>query len=347
MPKCTNGHEVGLVMGCDQCGAPVLYSELFPGIALPMVTPYFGEMGVLSLGLPPPRVGGAWAGEIALAAGAERNASSLSLKELEGGTWLEYYKACSKDITLWLRLVGYDRCRYRFVVVDTAHPLAPALLSSPLLNLNSVVMALVPGRGATAMDKSSSFVSLQGALGRKEPLILVNRDFIDDLACFTEDEGLLTGSAALLRVMRYFLDNLKEVSDFVRKDIRLGVAFHVFSPLLAASGKVYKSVSDAFSVHREVMSSAAPDEDVVMAHLFASAGSELAGDIEKAFEEYCKRFPDLISSESKVEEGRSRYGFYDLLVLYGVKGLPLPKYLEEGYRKVATKAKDLSVEAIR
>lgn len=347
MPRCVNGHEVGPLVTCDQCGAPVLYSELFPAITLPKVTPNFGEMEVLSLGLPAPQVGGAWAGEVSLGATEERKASGLSLKELEGGTWLEYYKAYSKDITLWLRLVGYDRCRYRFVVVDTAHPLAPALLSSPILDSNSVVMALVPERGATAMEKSSSFVSLQAAVRRKEPLILVNQEFIDDLACFTEDEGLLTGSAALLRVMNYFLGNLKEVSGFVKKDVRLGVTFHAFSPLLAASGKVYRGVPDAFSVQKEVMSSAVPNEDVVMAYLFALAGRELADDIAKAFDEYCRRFPDLISSESKVVEGMSRYGFYDLLVLYGVKGLPLPKYLEEGYRKVAMKAKDLSVEAIR
>jgi hypothetical protein len=311
-----------------------------------MVTPEFGEVEVLSLGLHPPKVAGA-AAEIVLGAGEEMKASRLSVKELEGVTWLEYYRAYSKDITLWLKLVGFDRCRYRFVVVDTAHPLAPALLSSPVLDSNAVVMALVPGKGATAMDKSTSFVSLEGAFKRKEPLILANQDFVDDLACFTEDEGLLTGSSALMRVMDYFLDNLKDVSDFAKKDVRLGVTFHAFSPLLAASGKVYKGASDAFSVHKEVMSSAVPIEDVVMAYLFASADGELSGEIEKAFGEYCRRFPDLITSESKVGEGRSKYGFYDLLVLYGVKGLPLPKYLEEGYRKVATRAKDLTAEAIR
>jgi hypothetical protein len=52
----------------------------------------------------------------------------------------------------------------------------------------------------------------------------------------------------------------------------------------------------------------------------------------------------LIISDHKIYESTSRYGFYNLCVLYGIKEIPSLAALQKGYQTVAEKATDLKVE---
>jgi hypothetical protein len=342
-----NGHEAHLNIYCEKCGAPVVYRQACEELVkLPEIRIDFGEMAVLTIGFPSLAMRGTYSGEINLGESEEIKAGSLFVKRIEGGTWLDYYRNFTKICTKWMRLVGFDRCKYKIVVIDTVNPLSVLTLATSVVDGDTLVFAIIADEDSIPIEQNTSYVALQVAIKKKLPLFVANRNYVDDLACFVEDEGLVVGPKALREIILFALNCIGDILDFVKKDIKLGVNLHALSSLMAASDRVYRNVQEALTVQRKTVSVDLVQEDVQMAYLIAASRKDLAGELITAFHQYRKAFPGLIISDHIIKEKDSRYGFYDLCVLYGIKELPSLVALKKGYLTVVEKANDLKVEEI-
>jgi hypothetical protein len=347
VPKCANGHEGELKLSCSQCGAPVLFDSAcrdlctFPGVSL-----QWGEIAVVSAGLPAAKAPGALTFSISLGDETEMKADSLTLKKLRGGTWLDYYRAYVKTVVKWLRLVGYGLAHSRVLVADTTNPVSVLAMASPSVDEGTLVFGTMAGPASAPIRRNTSYVAMQVANRKKLPFLMAGEEYVEEVACFVEDEGLLVGPKAMERLVLFSLTFVGDLLDFVRKDIKLGVNYHVFSSLMAASAEVYRSVEDALEAQREMTSTDMRPKDVQMAYLLAASGKELRKDLEAAFEKRCREYPSLVNSDVRFRDSGSHYGFYDIFTLYGVKEVPSLEGIRRGYDIVVGRASDLRAEEI-
>ncbi len=347
MPKCANGHDSGPRLTCATCGSPVLFDAACEDMCkLPELNPYFGAAAAVSVGLPTIEASGVNSFSITLGGDTRMAVDSLTLKKLEGGTWLDYYSSYMRVVVKWLRLIGFSRAQSRLLVADTSNPISVLAMASPSIEEGTLVFGVVADPDSTPIDRNISYVALQVAARKKLPILMAGGRYVDELACFVEDEGLLVGPQAMERLLFFSLNFAGDLLDFIKKDIKLGVNHHVFSALMAASSEVYKNVEDALAVSGEMVSVDLKPEDVQMAYLLASSKKELQEELKAAFDKHCRGFPGLVNSDIRFLERSSRYGFYDTFTLYGIREIPSLTKIREGYDTIVGRAGNLRVEEI-
>ena len=348
MPKCINGHESALTLRCEVCGGAVLYKDACAElIEIPTVEVSFEQVSMLYVGFPTLPSPSVYIAQLLIGDMEAAGVESFVVERLEGGTWLDFQARYLKKFERWLKLVEFRKSRYRLIVVDTTNPLSVLALRSLPAEDDIVVFAIIAETDSTPLEQHTSYVALTAAFQRGLPLILLTRSFRREVAFFVEHEGFVVGDRALGEIISFLLASMRDLMDFIQRDSRLGVKVHVFSALMAASVRVYRTVHDAFLVQRHQISLDPESEEIETAYLMAAAGKDLDSSIVQGFKQYCGRnLVNLVSTEHRFYEKDSKYGLYNIVMLYGLKSIPIYTKLRKAYEIVASRAQDLKVEEL-
>jgi hypothetical protein len=347
MPSCPNGHEVGLILRCDQCGLPISYRELLPSLAtIPAPQISFEEVAVISVGMRRLRLDRAYTCEVVIGDKTDRAADSLTLEKIGGGTWFDYYKAYGGQVSAWLELVNFERPRYKFVVVDSTDPLSVLVLSSLGSNDGALVLMVVADAPSTPVKQNTSFVALEALKRKGLPFIAITESQMESMSVLAEGEGLYAGRDAIEVIAEYLVTNILQLQDFLRRDLRLGIAAHYFFALMSGSDIVYRTPRDAFKVLTAKLSAASEHDDFATAYMIASAAPDKGEFIQESFEAFSKGLGDLFDSDSTITLNRSALGLFDIILILGVRNPRLQALLEKGYLAVAKSASELEAGAL-
>ena len=200
MPKCTNGHDSGLVLYCATCGEPVRYREAVQELAeVPRAEVTLEETAVLFGGVPQFPVGGAFACTIGVDTKGERAFDRLTLKQLSGGAWPDYSKSYAKEARSWMEANGFLDTPHKLVILDLASPAAVLTITSIPGGLGTVVVGVAADGGCTPVEQNATYVSLEAASRRALPMIVVRRGDVERMTYYTGEEGLVTGYSAFAR----------------------------------------------------------------------------------------------------------------------------------------------------
>ena len=345
MLRCANGHEAGLGLKCQRCGAAVSFKGSLPDLlALPPPEVKFDEAAVLFVGVPSFAIPGVYTADALVGAGGP-SGRKFEAARLEGGTWLDYNSRYTDRFRRWLWLVGFGKSKHRVLVVDTTSPLGVLAVNNAPLPDSTIVMAVVPGKMATPVAQNSSYAALQLARRRGMHVVLALDTFVEGMAAFTEGKGLSTGARAYEQVISYVMSFAPDLADAARKDARLGVGAHYFSSLLSASDKVFRSVEGALEVQLTQTSLEGSKEKALTMHLFAYAPPDMQREVGASFSKIAsKDNRGLLNAESTVKGRPSDHGLYDAFILFGVKEPTVLDELRAGYQTVASTAPELSLE---
>ena len=348
MPKCVNGHESASAK-CETCGETVLFQDSCKELAvIPEFEVEFEQTAVLSVGFPPLSLPQAYAAQVLLGEDDAEAIESFTVGKIEGGTWLDFYQKYSDRFGKWLKLVGFDRSRYRIVVADTTNPLSVLLIQELNAERNKAIFAIAADIDSNPLEQHTSYVALTAALRKHTPIILIMNKYRKEATSFVESEGLLLGDGALGRIISLLLTSAEDLMDFLQRDIRFGIQIHAFSALMAASDRIYKSIDEVFSLQRYQTSLDIETDEPQTAYLMASSERELKDSIVGGFSRYCSRqLLNLISSEHRFYERQSRHRLYDIAILYGLRTARIYDGLTKGYETITSKAPDLVVDKLQ
>jgi len=337
MPKCINGHEASWELICQKCGGVVNYEEASNELSvIPQVEVKSEELSILSVGFPTFGAEGAYECELLIGNDDEQSTKNLTLKRLDGGTWLDYHRSYSKKLATWLRCVGFNKAKYRVMIVDTTSLLSVLALLSPAIEKNTVIFATTADGGSSPMDQNTSYVSVEAAFKRGFSLIVATNSFVKNVACFVEEAGLIAGPRALGQIVAFQMGSIAWLSNTLERDSRFGIHTHSFSTLMAASNSVYKTMDDVFLIQRYQNSLGLQLDEVVTALLLASSQKDVQDDLSQAYYRHCKQFSNLLDAQCIFNEKSSRYGFFDLFFLYGLRESRLQASLRKGYEAVSS-----------
>lgn len=347
MPKCEGGHPNGPVMSCEKCGAPVSYADALSSLAeLPKPETKYEDVAVVSVGFSPFQKVGVYSSVVDFGPKDERSPFRCTVKEIGGGTWLDYCRAYGRKIDSWLRLTGFYLSPIKMLVVHSADPLSVLLLNALKSTDGVMVFAIVADNASTPVDQNTSYVATEVMKRKGVSSVLATDAFAKGMTNFIETEGLLTGSNSVQALVSYLVDSIEPFQDFIRKDLRLGIRDHFFSVVMGASDYVFKSPHDAFTVQESQMSAEGEVGELLTAYLIARAGNEQKEEIAAAFTRYSRRLGNLLATGISLNPKDTRLGLYDLFLLYGVNDSRIQDSIEKGYLKVKRSAKDLGVEEL-
>ena len=348
MPKCVNGHE-SMSARCETCGDVVLFKDSCKELtSIPEFEVDFGQTSIINVGFLPLSLPKAYVAQVLLGENSAEAVENFTLGKIEGGTWLDFCQKYSESLGKWLKLVGFNRSHYRVIVADTTNPLSVLLIQTIDNEKNTAIFAITADMDSTPLEQHTSYVALTAALRKHVPLILITNKYRREVTSFVESEGLMQGDQALGSVISLLLVSTKDLMDFLERDIRFGIQIHAFSALMAASNRIYKSVDEVFTLQRYQTSLDIDINEPQTAYLLASSERESKDQIADGFNRYCrKELTNLISSEYRLYERRSRYRLYDIAILYGLRTAKMYDGLAKGYEMIASKAPDLVVDKLQ
>jgi hypothetical protein len=344
MPSCQNCHATVWDLNCPECNSPVPYDQLVRELVdLPETEVRFEDLIVLFVGLDCAEVKDAFVSKIVIGGEDAEATKSLTLKQIDGGTWLDYSKRCSNQIDGWLRRVCYNVSKYKMIVVNTNSPLSLATLNSSMLEGNETMLAITADDSSTPLVKNTCYIALKKAHEKGWSVVLVEEKYVKSLAYFDEDQGLITGDAAFEEVVKNLASNIQTLSHFIEGDKKLGIMNHSISTLLSASDQVYKNMETLFKINAFMNSIEGVEGGYQSIHLLGLSPRELRLGIEDTFKNYCFGFKDLLNSEVILREKSSRYNFCNLYLFYGLSEDPILEKIEAGYRSIARRIPSLSL----
>ena len=344
MPSCPNGHTDEWDLTCDKCKAKIDYRTAFKElIEAPKPEITFGDTSILFVGFQTIQVKDAYICEITVGEKEIVSDKSLTLKRIDGGTWLDYHNKYDETVNKWLRFMGFENSKYKVLVVNTISPLSVLALRNRIMNTDAMVVSITADVSSTPLAKNTSYVALKTAYEKKIPIILAEESFIGNLTCFSETSGLLVGQLAFQYIISNYVDHIREIYGFIERDKKLGIDIHSFSSLVAASELVYSNMDAVFKVQNYLESTEISPENVISINMLALLPKEMYESIEKAFKAFYKKFK-ILNSDIEVIERKSNYEVYDIHLLYGLKDDPILSNIEDGYKAVANKTPSLSVE---
>ena len=346
MPKCKQGHPAGLVLSCESCGAPISYADELSSLAeLPRPEIEYEDVTVVFLGVPPFPKTGVHSSEVSLGPKEERSPERCTLKNV-GGTWLNYSRAYGRRVESWLKLTGFYESSFKIIVVDATSPLSVLLLNS-LYSADGVLVFAISADGTSnPVDQNTSYVAAEVMKRKGVSTIVASGTFARGMTHLTENEGLLVGSSAVQQLISYLVDSIHPLQNFIQKDFGLGIKDHFYSLVMSASDYVFRSPRDAFAVQGSQMSVERVLDDVQSAYLIACAGEEQSAEIATEFARYSSGMRNLLTTGGSLNRKATSLGFYDLLLLYGVRDARIQEPIEKGYLTVKNSANDLGVEKL-
>ena len=178
-------------------------------------------------------------------------------------------------------------------------------------------------------------MALSTALKKNFPVIAASISYLDDLIFYTENDGLVVRSEALMPVLHLLVSSIDSVTDMMGNDVRLGVREHCLSAIFSASEKVYPSVDAALYTQESSFSINAKKIDIATAYLLAFAPLDVLNRIDKAFAKYRRQeLKDVIGADHQgyPRDAGSSSALYDLMMIYGIKRRFHVRTTEEGVR---------------
>jgi len=347
MPRCEQGHPNGPVLVCEKCGAPVPYADALQSLAeLPKPDINYEEVALIFVGFPPFLKDGVYSAQVNFGPKEERSPSRFTVKEIGGGTWLDYCRAYGNRIDSWLKLTGFYHSPIKMLIMHTTDPTSVLLLNSLRSTDGVTVFAVVADEASTPANQNTSYVACELMNRKGVSTILASDTFASEMTSFIETKGLLTGSDAVQQLVSYLVDSITPLQDFLHKDFRLGIRNHFFSVVMGASDFVFNSPRDAFTVLGSQMSTKGGVSEPLSAYLISRAGEERNEEIAAAFARYSRGLGNLLTTGISLNPKDTRLGLYDLFLLYGVNDSRIQNSIEKGYLTVKRNAKDLGVEQL-
>ena len=347
MPKCVNGHE-SLSSKCETCGETVLYKDSCKELTvIPKFEVSFEQAAILSVGFPPLSLPLAYAAQVLLGENNAEAIESFTVGKLEGGTWLDFYQKLSPSFGKWLKLVGFDRSRYRIILADTTNPLSVLLIQALHDERNTTIFAIAADKDSSPLEQHTSYVALTAALRKKMPMILITDKSRKEATSFVESKGLILSDEAFGSIISLLLTSTQDLMDFLQRDLRLGIQIHAFSAFMAASDRVYKSTDEIFRLLEYQTSLDFQIDDPQTAYLIASSEKRSKDLIVDGFSRYCRTIPNLVSSEPRFYERHSRHALHDIVILYGLRASQTYNDLLKGYETIANRVPDLVVDRLQ
>ena len=349
MPKCIKGHRIDNLSKCTVCGERIdLKESLGDLLETPQFTFPWEQTATLSFGQAFQKYENAY--NVQLIAGDEDNdtVDLFAIRHVSGDTWFDVLKNNSERFRRWLDNTGFSRAQYKFIAIDTTDPLA-VLTVSGLGNLeNAVILALIADGSSNPVSQNTSYVTLKLIKMKKLPVIVVSKDYINDLPFFVEDVALTINTDSLNEISSLFVSCMDSLIDFITRDLKLGVTSHCLSAVLSASDMVYGSPETALALQQKQASVEVDQNDIQTAYLFGRTEKAIHEDLALAFKkQFDGRRSRLLTSDVRFYEKRSSHSaraLYDLVILLGVKEFDLGT-LERGYNLVASKNSDLKLKS--
>ncbi len=347
MPRCPNGHEQELGLSCKVCGARLSYRQACRELLnLPRVRPDFGKVATFYVGLPPTQTDVSYTGVVRVGDLRKQTKGEFTVEKIQGGTWLDFYSKNSEALSRWLRFVGFDRPRYRFVVVDTRDPLSVLALASLPHTKQSIVIVITADQGSTPVEQNTSYVAMSTAQKRGFSVLVFPQAFVEGLFSLAEDKTYVTKTEALLRIVTTLIGHADDVIDLMERDLQLGVRVHYVSALISGSKLVYGTATNAFAAQSYLLSQEVEPDDVKTVYSLVLCGNDLREEFERGYAQFrSRRFKDVLSAECKFHD-KTGSALFDLLTIYGVSE---PLHLRaslEGYNNVAKRVNELKVERV-
>lgn len=235
---------------------------------LPKVEPPFEKVSVIFAGLPKssPLEGedrGVYAASIVAGDDEIEKVETFTMRRSEGTSWFDFYSKYLDKLGRWMKFVGLGRSHYRLLVVDTRRPISVLVLAAiSQFGKNTIVLMVTADQTSTLIEQNTSYVAISTALKYSFPLIAVSTSYVDDLIFYTENDGLVVRSQALMPVIHLLVSSIDSVTDMMGNDVRLGIREHCLSAILSASEKVYPSVDDVLYTQESSFSINAKKADV-------------------------------------------------------------------------------------
>jgi hypothetical protein len=344
MPRCPNGHTDIWNLYCEKCKTKIDYREAYKELMeAPKLKITCEDTSILFVGFKTFQARDAYICEITVGEQEIVSEKSLTLKRIDGGTWLDYQNEYNEIVNKWLRLMCFGKSRYKVLVVNTISPLSVLALRNQIIDNNVIVISITADISSTPLAKNTSYVALKTAYDKKIPIILAEESYVMNLTCFDEDSGLMVGQLAFQYIISNYIDYIREINGFIKRDKRLGISIHSFSALIAASELVYKNMDTVFDVQSYLESTEISSKNVISINMLALLPKEMFENIEKAFKVFSKKFK-VLNSDLALIERDSKYEVYDIHLLYGLNDDPILRKIEEGYEVVANKTPSLSAE---
>ena len=278
------------------------------------------------------------------------NVETFTMRRSEATSWFDFYSKYLDKLGRWMKFVGLGRSHYRLLVVDTRRSTSVlALAAISQFGKNTIVLAVTADQTSTLIEQNTSYVAISTALKFSFPLIAVSTSYVDDLIFYTENDGLVVRSQALMPIIHLLVSSIDSVTDMMGNDVRLGIREHCLSAVLSASEKVYPSVDDVLYTQESSFSINAKKVDVATVYLLAFAPTDVLNRIDKAFAKYRRQeLKDVIGADHQgyPRDAGSSSALYDLMMIYGIKEGSTYVPLKKGYDSVANKVSDLSFEKV-
>jgi hypothetical protein len=278
------------------------------------------------------------------------SASATIVPNIEGGLWLDYIRKYGDILGSKLRLLLIEMSRHKIYVVDASKPYSPLVLShSPVGREDSVVVLIMPGKGSSVFEKSSSYASYEIARRRAGSVILIDRDRFSNLYGFT-GERVLKQRGLEARIVEIILQSLERVMGFISINRRIGVRRYVVAALIGASTTVYGDIYNSFRVLEKCVSWGFEDPSSIyrassILTIFR-APKTLYEDMLASYTKYLGSFQELLSHEGVYVEYGSRLGLYDLVALLGFPEIEAPDHIVQGHRSLEIVNPDLRIDEV-
>jgi hypothetical protein len=345
MPRCQNGHEQALGLKCAACGARLSYREACADlVSLPKVSPAYGKASLLFVGLPSFRASVDYSGVMLLGDAKAQTADSFTAEKTHGGTWFELYAAASGDLRRWLSLVAFDGSQCRFVVVDTTNPLSVTAVASLPPAKRTTIIAVTADEDSTPIEQNTSYVALSVALQRNFSLLVFTQGFVRDMLLLPEGRSFVTQTEAFSRIVASLIERSDDVTEFMERDLSLGVKLHLVTQIVSGSSRIYGKPGNVFAAQSYQLD--IKPKDLRTVYSLVSCNKGAGPDFEKGFSQFrSRRFKVALSAECRVRE-ETGSELFDVFTAYGVADVRLLKSLEKGYGEVAKRVPQLKVESV-
>lgn len=345
MNRCINGHIVDSFEKCQTCGQPVdLASSLTHLNVLPRFESSWKSIVLLSVGFPPIADPNAVNFQVQNGEKPDETEFAFVSKTVSGETWSEVLAGNRSRFEKWIANTGFYKFKYKFVLVDTTDSLGVLTLLSLKNTQNLVVFAVSADDASNAMEQNASYISLSAIDKKKLPVILCLRKQIEDSPFCLEDTNLTVNTDIVTEVASWFISSLKDLTDAINKDLRLGIWSHLFSSVFSASNIVYPKAETIIAIQHKQIQQRTLMNDAQTAYLFARASAGFHEELTNAFEkQFSNSKTQLANKDVFLSEKQSKYNLYDIIMLMGTQSLDI-KPIERGYSLIASKNADLKVK---
>ncbi len=345
MPRCSNGHEQMIGLKCTVCGAPLSYKEACATlVSLPGVRPDYGKVSALFVGLHKFPTTADYSGVIMAADVKGQTIDSFTAEKAEGGTWLDHYTKSSGDLRRWLRLIAFDGSQCSFVVVDTTNPLSVMAIACLPLTKRTMIIAVTADGDSTPVEQNTSYVAVSVALNRNFSLLAFSQGFVRNLLMLPEGRSFVSQTEAFSRIIFSLIERFDDTTEFMERDLNLGVKLHSASAIASGSSQIYGTPGNVFNAQNYQLD--IKPEEVRTVYSLISCENDIGPDFEKSFSQFRKRrFKSVLSADCRVRK-KAGSQLFDLLTIYGFASDGLLQTLAGGYNEVVQRVPMLKVESV-